>query len=86
MRKLFRNLLLFVIVYVLLDGCVISKSAFYHDYQNPCNNSTGNYYRDPVECAHWKKLYPKEHARYIKRVNDAAIKEKAKTSKDSIPK
>ena len=61
MKKIIRNTLIFLFIYVLIDSCVILKT----DNINPCNQNSP--YKDPMECAKWKKNYPKEYNKYIKR-------------------
>jgi hypothetical protein len=39
-------------------------SKFNHDKYNPCSIDQ---FHDSIECERWKKLYPKEYARYKER-------------------
>ena len=66
MKKIILNTFIFLLVYFILDSCVIMKSSFYHDKSNPCN-TVDNPYRNSIECAKWKKEHPREYQRYIKR-------------------
>lgn len=61
-------LLCFIAIIVLADDC---SSSFYHDKQNPCTK--GSYYNTD-ECDKWKKNFPHEYERYIKRSNSTSIK------------
>lgn len=68
MFKTYIKATLFFIAFMLCSDCSLSpkiNSAVYHDKKNPCSSGE---YSNSFECEHWKKKYPKEYQKYIKRL------------------
>lgn len=63
MRKYIR-FFIFILCMTLCADCGTSSLMFYADMNNPCTRGAG----DPLSCAQWKKNFPKEYAKYQKRM------------------
>lgn len=61
MKNFFTKLLI-----VVLCTCASDCKTLYHDKSNPC---TPGEFANSKECLEWKKNFPKEYERFIKRTN-----------------
>lgn len=62
-KKIKKTIIVFIMIMIVF--IITDCATLFHDKTNPCSKGE---YQNATECEYWKKKYPNEYKKYVKRL------------------